>query len=1357
MHGFLGRASIDAAPARAHVKRASRKALIFGLSFLLAFGQTPAELWAEGLDALGEQVLQQDAPALEAATQLQAGEGAPAPEASQEPAAPAPEAAPEAAPARDSAPAPNPAPAPAASAPGRAQPSPQGSDSSSSEPARPASPDSASETAPSDPAQYLADAVGALDAKSFRLKPVYGTDANLNDMVRAALETAGFSGIAVTTTASEASVSTGKAQGGASVASDETNGDITYFFTHPKDAGLNLVSQRQFTFSFELAYQGATLAYEPELKCSLPWDEARVEEFLRSESASLAPAYAKGDSAQSVTKNLVLPYKLPGAKWSEVAWTSSNQDVVRVDGYGWEDYTGTVKVPSKDTQVVLTATVGIVTSGGPTTKVRVEFPVTVRGKGVDAEKAELQKKLDAKFTASAIKDALSGDPIDPAHISSDLVLPRPSKLGVDGKYFTVAYSASSRDISVNGYRANVMRPLPGAAASAVDVTVTVTSKDNPDLTAQAAVSLHVDPLQAADIEAEQALMDKAKEAYAAAILDGEEQTGVAGNLHSFQKLYQGADGSVKVAYGVNDTDAAGIVPVELPGASESAGYRLFKSSEPAVVAHENLLVKQPQYNTQVTISSRLSSERFAGYAERYADDAVWGPRFASLVNQPVEATLTVLGATGVPDPDSQVPVTVTARVVGVSAPAEDGGVSQETWVPLSEVTFAKTDAKSAWDVFAQLLDDAGYTYSREGGDPFSITTPDGRTLDMRAEANGKWSFWSFMENGNFAQVGPSDYQLSDGDCIELVYSSGAGEVKPENEIEVVPEAPRPDWTSSWDGINAGAGGVELPTPTDGAVQKWAAPIAQPMSGISDPIFAGDFMFVSSGDTLYKIDPATGATVATAKLAAKIDSVSRMVYAGGVVIVPLHGGRLQAITPDQLTTVWLTEPMPTEEDDGFAIEQQFLGTLTVRDGYVYAGTSDGTHGPGSFGYLMCVNIKTGATRWTKRTTGGYYWAGAASVGDYLVVGNDAGEVSVIDPATGAAVSEPVRLSTGVRSTLLVSGQDVFAADAAGTIHKLVVSPTGEISEVASVSCGKYSSSTPVLVDGKLIMCGQSATVGSSKYKKAAAVFVVDAATMRLEREVTSLADGSTLPEMASQATPLVSRQASGTYVYFTVNMNPGGLFSYRLGDDHATSLFVPAKEQQQYCMSSVVAGPDGTLYYVNDSGTLFAVGADAPAPEPNPEPQPEPNPEPQPQPEPNPQPQPAPGPQADHKPGSNPGSGPLPGPAPSQGSQVSVRPAFSFVAPHARPLSPSQAKAAQGSAAKPVAKGASKGEQPRKDVTSNESSAQAPVATATKKGSAKTGEAAASRAPMAAYVAGADGLAGLLGLVILGVWFFNRRR
>lgn len=219
MHGFLGRASIDAAPARAHVKRASRKALIFGLSFLLAFGQTPAELWAEGLDALGEQVLQQDAPALEAATQLQAGEGAPAPEASQEPAAPAPEAAPEAAPARDSAPAPNPAPAPAASAPGRAQPSPQGSDSSSSEPARPASQGSASETAPSDPAQYLADAVGALDAKSFRLKPVYGTDTNLNDMVRAALETAGFSGIAVTTTASEASVSTGKAQGGASVAS----------------------------------------------------------------------------------------------------------------------------------------------------------------------------------------------------------------------------------------------------------------------------------------------------------------------------------------------------------------------------------------------------------------------------------------------------------------------------------------------------------------------------------------------------------------------------------------------------------------------------------------------------------------------------------------------------------------------------------------------------------------------------------------------------------------------------------------------------------------------------------------------------------------------------------------------------------------------------------------------------------------------------------------------------------------------------------------------------------------------------------------------------------------------------------
>ena len=71
-------------------------------------------------------------------------------------------------------------------------------------------------------------------------------------------------------------------------------------------------------------------------------------------------------------------------------------------------------------------------------------------------------------------------------------------------------------------------------------------------------------------------------------------------------------------------------------------------------------------------------------------------------------------------------------------------------------------------------------------------------------------------------------------------------------------------------------------------------------------------------------------------------------------------------------------------------------------------------------------------------------------------------------------------------------------------------------------------------------------------------------------------------------PVVSVQNGETYVYFTSNNNPGGIYRYRIGDVEAELLYTPAAGDQQYCMASISVGSDGSLYYVNDSGKLFAV-------------------------------------------------------------------------------------------------------------------------------------------------------------------------
>ena len=79
------------------------------------------------------------------------------------------------------------------------------------------------------------------------------------------------------------------------------------------------------------------------------------------------------------------------------------------------------------------------------------------------------------------------------------------------------------------------------------------------------------------------------------------------------------------------------------------------------------------------------------------------------------------------------------------------------------------------------------------------------------------------------------------------------------------------------------------------------------------------------------------------------------------------------------------------------------------------------------------------------------------------------------------------------------------------------------------------------------------------------------------------------------------------MYFTYTSTTAGVYRYRVGDKQAELIYTPAEGQQNYCMASVVCSSDGTLYYINDSGNLFAIkgassssgdGGDTPEKEPN---------------------------------------------------------------------------------------------------------------------------------------------------------------
>lgn len=604
---------------------------------------------------------------------------------------------------------------------------------------------------------------------------------NVNDALKAQLADLGFTDVDVKV--SEGGVlfkaEDAKATVGISDAQDKTNGDVTFFFIDPNDyTGYNIDGLRSADVAFELSRDGEkTEYYQPNKTVQVAWDEARVQQMLDDAAEQVAIGYAAGDSAESVTSNLTLPYRAGSKSKFEVSWKSSDGDVIWPSGYGWSDYTGKVTRVSSDRTVTLTATVSFVSGGPSDVEGSHDFAVTVKGdpEKVAADKKALQEKVDAAFIYNNIKYSGTDAVANKDGLTDDLQMPRTSTLGVDGKYYKVEYSASTDDVTFNGYKGTVFRSEAGKSAVSTKLTCTVTDKNNAEVTATKTLDFTVAPQDQADLDNELKLMEAAKAGYAEAILDGQDAAGVTANMHAFQKAYLDADGKLAWSYDKATTDAAGsgIVPVELEGYDDMSGqqWRLFKSSDTGVVSAENLLVTQPEYNTKVTITSRLSSEKYARYAKRYPDNAT----YAKLANQDVSATVTVLGTSGQVAPE----VTATCSVIGIDA---DG--NQQTWTAAEPYTLktGSTAADLSEALFKKHGLTADYGMGTWGWYLNSITSPvdAGRTLGYDSQTG---AYWQLFINGTAASVGAGGYVLEAGDSVVWCYSK-YGDPAPTDQLSV---------------------------------------------------------------------------------------------------------------------------------------------------------------------------------------------------------------------------------------------------------------------------------------------------------------------------------------------------------------------------------------------------------------------------------------------------------------------------------------------------------------------------------------------------------------------------------------------
>lgn len=621
----------------------------------------------------------------------------------------------------------------------------------------------------------LEAAVQKLSDKNALISVAYSTDGgNVNDALKVQLKQLGFDDIDVKTKTASFSSSYEGAEVGISSTYDKTNGDVTFFYLDPNASSGHSIDQlRRASVTFELSRDGKSVEYKPTKTVEIAWNEGKLQDLLDNAAEQLSIGYATGDTAESVTQNLTLPYRAGANKKFSVEWTSSDTDALSVSGDGWDDYTGKVARKSSDRKVTLTAKISVLpnvsdvkVTGGAT------HAVTVKGDPdkVASDKADLQAKVDAAFTYDNIKYYGTKTVADKDGLTADLQMPQPKNLGVDGKYYKVEYSASTDDITFNGYKGTVYQPLPGAEAAKTKVTLTVTDKSNAEVTASRTLDFAISPQNQDELNAELFHLSLAKSTFSQGILDGQDASNVTGSLHAPLKVY-GQGTGVNWCYSTEEASGHyGFVFSELPGGTENT-YRLLKSSKPRVIAHENLILTRPEYNTKVTISGRLKSERFARYAERYPDNS----DYAVLAGLDVSATVTVTGTSGQVAPE----VTATCSVIGIDA---DG--NQQTWTAAEPYTLktGSTAADLSEALFKKHGLTADYGMGTWGWYLNSVTSPvdAGRTLGYDSQTG---AYWQLFINGKAASVGAGDYTLEAGDSVVWCYSK-YGDPAPTDQLSV---------------------------------------------------------------------------------------------------------------------------------------------------------------------------------------------------------------------------------------------------------------------------------------------------------------------------------------------------------------------------------------------------------------------------------------------------------------------------------------------------------------------------------------------------------------------------------------------
>ncbi len=358
--------------------------------------------------------------------------------------------------------------------------------------------------------------------------------------------------------------------------------------------------------------------------------------------------------------------------------------------------------------------------------------------------------------------------VDMNALTDDVQLPTPSALEDAGiltdrpNQRVVMESMNSDVFEFYGYHGIVYRALPDGEPLTVEYRISIVDRNTNETLGSRVFTLTVLPFTEEELTAAETLMGLAvsNELYWNCIKNANpDKENVTADLDPFVELIPNDEGGFDVVRGTVNMTFGGIQVDDLPGYNPmgSQGWRTFRSSSNVIIAHENLLITRPSYDTEVTVDSVLSYTKYAKYWEKFSEDSDYA-RFEQFYKQPVSATVTVKGTMGSDPSDIEVTVTVNGR-------------NFNGFENIIEAVFTG-DGAAAWSVYDAIqgvLNDSGYRFMGDGMNIPAVTDASGTVLSggMFGETSG----WYCRLNGVLIDAVTLGAQIvNDGDAVEFFYT-----------------------------------------------------------------------------------------------------------------------------------------------------------------------------------------------------------------------------------------------------------------------------------------------------------------------------------------------------------------------------------------------------------------------------------------------------------------------------------------------------------------------------------------------------------------------------------------------------------